>query len=50
MENFGYYLFVLLMIIVGFFVVKKVASCLIRSIVTGIVLAILIAFYYLYCK
>ena len=31
MENVGYYIFVLVAIIVAFLVIKKVASCLIKS-------------------
>ena len=34
MENLSYYLAILTLIIIGFFVVKKVASCMIKSIVT----------------
>ena len=50
MENFVYYLFILLLIIVGFFVVKKVAGCLIRTVVTIAVLAGLAAIYYFYLR
>ena len=34
MENFVYYVFILLLVVVGFFVVKKVAGCIIRTVVT----------------
>ena len=30
-HNFAYYIFVLIAVVVGFFVVKKVASCLIKT-------------------
>ena len=50
MENFVYYLFIPLLIIVGFFVVKKVAGCLIRTVVTIAVLAALAAIYYFYLR
>ena len=44
MGDFGYYIFAL----VGFLVVKKVATCLIKTVVTVIVLAILAGIYWLY--
>lgn len=50
MSNITYYVAILLMIIIGFFVVKKVAGCLIRSIITLILIAIIIAIYWLYLK
>lgn len=49
-SNFAYYIYCIIALIVGFVVVKKIASCLIRSVVSGIVLAILIALYYMYMK
>lgn len=45
-----YYIIALLMIVIGFYIVKKVTGCLIRSIVTFILVAILVALYYLYFK
>ena len=45
MGDFGYYIFAL---VVGFLVVKKVATCLIKTVVTVIVLAILAGIYWLY--
>jgi len=50
MQNITYYIAILLMIIIGFVVVKKVAGCLIRSIITFILVAIIIAIYWLYLK
>lgn len=50
MSNITYYVAILLMIIIGFVVVKKVAGCLIRSIITIILIAIIIAIYWLYLK
>ena len=35
MDNIGYYIFVLVALIVAFLVVKKVASCLIKSAVSA---------------
>lgn len=49
-HNIGYYVLAILVFIVGIVVVKKVASCLIRSIVTIIVLATLAAVYFLYLR
>ena len=40
MENFVYYVFILLLVVVGFFVVKKVAGCIIRTVVTLAVLGV----------
>lgn len=48
MGDFGYYIFALVVLIVGFLVVKKVATCLIKTVVTVIVLAILAGIYRLY--
>lgn len=48
MGDFGYYIFALVVLIVGFLVVKKVATCLIKTVVTVIVLAILVGIYWLY--
>ena len=48
MGDFGYYIFALAVLIVGFLVVKKVATCLIKTVVTVIVLAILAGIYWLY--
>lgn len=50
MQNITYYIAILLMIIIGFVVVKKVAGCLIRSIITLVLIAIIIAIYWLYLK
>lgn len=48
MGNIGYYIFALVVLIVGFLVVKKVATCLIKTIVTIVVLAVLAGIYWLY--
>ena len=45
MDNIGYYIFLLVAVIVAYLIVKKVASCLIRSIVL-IVLAVVIGYIY----
>lgn len=41
MGDFGYYIFALVVLIVGFLIIKRVATCLIKTVVTIIVLAIL---------
>jgi hypothetical protein len=48
--NITYYIALLVLIIIGFIVVKKVASCLIKSIVTIVLVAIGVAVYYFYLK
>lgn len=50
MENVSYYIAALLMIIIGFLVVKRVAGCLVRTIVTLVLLAVLAALYYFYFR
>jgi len=44
-ENFYYYLAALALIIIAFLVIKRVASCLIRSVV-GIGVLVIIAYIY----
>lgn len=48
MEDFGYYVFALVVLVVGFLVVKKVATCMIKAVVGFIVLAVLAGIYWLY--
>lgn len=45
-----YYLAVLALIIIGFIVVKKVASCLIKSIITIILIAIGVYIYWTFLR
>lgn len=49
-SNIGYYLFVLAAIIVAFLVVKRVTSCLIKSVVTIVLVALLAFVYYFYIR
>ena len=49
-ENFMIYAGALLAIVICFVIIKKVASCLIRSIVGLVVLAIIAYVYYMYMK
>ena len=50
MENVGYYIFVLIAIIIAFLVIKKVASCLIKSAILIAMVVALAAIYYLYLR
>lgn len=50
MENFGYYIFCLVAFIVAFFIVKKVAGCLIKAIILAAVVAVLAVVYYMYIR
>ena len=47
MNHFEYYVFALIVLIVDFLIVKKVATCLFKTVVTVIVLAILAGIYFL---
>lgn len=49
-SNFDYYVFILVAIIVGFLVFKKVTGCIIKLVLTAIVVAVLAAIYFLYLK
>lgn len=50
MENFMHYIALLLIIIVGFFVVKRVAGCMLRTVVTLILMAVLAFLYFKYFR
>ena len=50
MENIGYYLFMLAAIIVAFLIVKRVVSCLVRSVVLIVLVAVLGYIYYMYLR
>ena len=50
MENLTYYIALLALILIGFIVVKKVASCMIKSIVTIVLILVAAALYWLYLK
>ena len=45
MENIGYYIFILVAIIGAFLIIKKVTTCLIKSIVL-IILAVVLGYIY----
>lgn len=48
MDDFGYYIFALIVLVVGFLIVKKVATCLVKTIIGIVVLAILAGIYWMY--
>ncbi len=48
MDDFGYYIFALVVLVVGFLIVKKVATCLLKTIIGILVLAILAGIYWVY--
>ena len=50
MENLSSYLASLALIVIGFLVVKKVASCMIKSVVTIVLIVAAVAIYWLYIK
>ena len=50
MNTLTYYIALLAFIIIGFLVVKKVASCMIKSIVTIILILVAAPIYWLYLK
>lgn len=48
MDDFGYYIFALVVLVVGFLIVKKVATCLVKTIIGILLLAILAGIYWVY--
>lgn len=48
MDDFRYYIFALVVLVVGFLIVKKVATCLVKTIIGILVLAILAGIYWVY--
>jgi hypothetical protein len=44
--DFLYYIFCIIVLVVAFFVLKKVAGCLIKSIVMAVLLAVLAFIYF----
>lgn len=50
MENFAYYVFLVIAAIVAVFVLKKVAGCLMKTIFLAVIVAVLFAIYFLYFK
>lgn len=50
MNNFVTYAAAILFIVVAFLVIKRVASCLVKSVVTVVLLAVLAYLYYFYLR
>jgi len=50
MENFSYYIFCIIALIVGVFIVKKMAGCLIKTIIFALIIVALAIVYYLYFR
>lgn len=50
MENLTYYIVLLLMVVIGFVVVKKIAGCLLKSVFTIILIAIMVALWYFFLR
>ena len=48
--NIGYYIFILVAIVLAFLIIKKVASCLIRSVVAVVLVAVLAYIYWMYLR
>ena len=48
MDNFLYYAFALVVLVVDLFILKKVATCMIKMAVGVIMIAVLFAIYWLY--
>lgn len=50
MNDFGYYALVLVVLVVGLFVLKKVATCMIKAMVAVVMIAVLAVLYYICAK
>lgn len=50
MENIGYYIAMLAAIIIAFLIIKRAVTCLVRSIVTLVLMAVLAYIYYMYLR
>ena len=48
MDNFLYYIFILIALVVGIFVIKKITGCVFKVIVALAVAATLVVLYYLH--
>ena len=48
MDNFMYYAFALVALVVGLFILKKVATCMVKMVVGASLVAVLVAIYWLY--
>ncbi len=50
MGNFGYYIFCIIALVVVFFILKKIAGCLMKTLVLAILVGVLVALYFLVFK
>lgn len=48
-NDFGYYALALVVLVVGLFVLKKVATCMIKAMVAVVMIAVLAVLYWLFC-
>lgn len=46
--DFTYYIFCIIALIVGFLLVKKIAGCMIKSVIMIVIIAVLAAIYFIY--
>ncbi|MBP7098383.1 MAG: hypothetical protein KBA74_06840 [Prevotella sp.] len=47
-HSFGYFIFILIAIVIGIITVKKVTGCLIKAIIGVVLIGILVLLYFLY--
>ncbi len=50
MGNLSYYIFCLIGLIVAVLIFKKVAGCLIKSIIMAVIVGVLVALYFMFFK
>lgn len=50
MQQFSYYIFCIVALIIGFLLIKKITGCMIKTVIAVIVAAVLAAVYYCYMK
>ena len=50
MDNLIYYIALLLMLVIGIFVLKKVAGCMIKFVVTIALIIVMIALWYFFLR
>lgn len=50
MTDFTFYILVIIAFVIGVYLIKKFVGCMIRSIITIIIIAILTALYFMYFK
>lgn len=50
MGNFGYYIFCIIALVVVFFILKKIAGCLMKTLVLAVLVGVLVALYFLVSK